>query len=178
MKPNEPMDHSFCPTTGHFLGIAYLTKDPDRVGALIESAHCILAGLDPSEEMAYALYHKKLWGVHLNDQNGLKFDEDKSFGSVNLRRAFNQVDVLERFGFGRKGEYVGLDVKPVRTQPRDIAYKHLENSKNTFLALLEIVRSANREEIQGYIDARDYEGLDALIMAMLLGKKGTRRRRK
>jgi len=176
MKPNEPMDHSYCPTPGHFLGLSYLSKDPDRVGVLIESAHCILAGLDPSDEMAYALYHRKLWGVHLNDQNGLKFDEDKSFGSANLRRAFNQVDVLERFGYGRRGEYVGLDVKPMRTQPREMAYKHLENSKRTFLALLELVRSVDRAEMQGYIEARDYEGLDAMMLGHLMGRSGQRRR--
>ena len=33
----------------------------------------------------------KLWGVHLNDQNGMKFDQDKSFGVENLRTAFNQI---------------------------------------------------------------------------------------
>jgi len=82
MKPNEPMDQSYIPTTGHFLGLAYRTVAPERVGILIESAHAILAGLDPADEMAYALYHKRLWSVHLNDQNGPKFDEDKAFGSV------------------------------------------------------------------------------------------------
>ena len=56
------------------------------MGVLIESAHSILAGLDPSDDMAYALWHKKLWSVHLNDQNGLKYDQDKVFGSVDLRR--------------------------------------------------------------------------------------------
>jgi xylose isomerase len=45
--------------------------------------------------MAFALFHRKLWSVHLNDQNGLKFDEDKSFAAANLREAFNQVRVLE-----------------------------------------------------------------------------------
>ena len=53
----------------------------DRVGVNIESAHAILAGLDPSDEMGFALSFGKLWTVHLNDQNGLKFDEDKAFGS-------------------------------------------------------------------------------------------------
>ena len=54
--------------------------------------------------MAYAIFHDKLWGVHLNDQNGLKYDQDKTFGSVDLRRAFNQVDVLVRNGYGKDGE--------------------------------------------------------------------------
>ena len=67
-KPNEPMDLAYLPTMGHAVGPAYLTSDPTRVGTLMESAHAVLAGLDPSDEMAFALAHDKLWGVHLNDQ--------------------------------------------------------------------------------------------------------------
>src|SRR5262245_17310019 len=111
MKPNEPMDQAYLPTPGHWLGLAYRTADPSRVGTLIESAHSILAGLDPSDDMAYALWHGKLWSVHLNDQNGLKYDQDKMFGGVDLRRAFNTVYVLESNGYGKNGECVGLDVK-------------------------------------------------------------------
>src|SRR5262249_42120660 len=91
MKPNEPMDQAYLPTPGHFPALCYRTADPKRCGVLIESAHSILAGLDPSDDMAYALWHGKLWSVHLNDQNGLKYDQDKVFGSVDLRRAFNTV---------------------------------------------------------------------------------------
>ncbi|MCC6597131.1 MAG: TIM barrel protein, partial [Rhodanobacteraceae bacterium] len=94
-KPNEPMDQAYLPTIGHALALALGTADPKRVGGLIESAHAILAGLDPADEMAFALSMDKLWSVHLNDQNGLKFDEDKAFGAANLRMAFNQVRVLE-----------------------------------------------------------------------------------
>ena len=75
-KPNEPMDQAYLPTVGHMIGMGYKTVDPSRVGALIESAHSILAGLDPADDMAYALYHDKLWSVHLNDQNGLEYDQD------------------------------------------------------------------------------------------------------
>ncbi len=81
-KPNEPMDQAYLPTVGHMVGVACKTIDPSRSGVLIESAHSILAGLDPADDMAYALYHDKLWSVHLNDQNGLKYDQDKVFGSV------------------------------------------------------------------------------------------------
>ena len=96
--------------------VASQTSDPTRVGGLIESAHAILAGLDPSDEMAFALAHDKLGSVHLNDQNGLKYDQDKNFGAANLRVAFNQVRVLEEAGYGRRGEFIGLDVKAMRTQ--------------------------------------------------------------
>ncbi|HZO91035.1 MAG TPA: TIM barrel protein [Chthonomonadaceae bacterium] len=168
MKPNEPMDLMYLPSTGHFLAMAYKTKDPSRTGVLIEAAHCILLGLDPADEMAYALWHGKLWGVHLNDQNGLKYDQDKSFGSVDLRRAFNVVDVLVRGDYGKNGEVVGLDVKAMRTQPHGIAWKHLANSKEIFERLVAVSAQIDRQEWASYVAAQDYEGLEMFILRNLL----------
>jgi xylose isomerase len=170
-KPNEPMDLSYCPTIGHAIGIAYRCCDPKRVGALVESAHAILANLDPSDEMAYAISHKKLWSVHLNDQNGLKYDQDRAFGAVNLRRAFNQVCVLEAGGFGKKGEYVGLDVKALRTQKKEKSLEHLKNSREIFLKFVEIARSIDPKAIAQLRAERDYETLDRLILDRLMGLK-------
>ena len=170
MKPNEPMDHAYLPTTGHFLALCYKTVDPARVGVLIESAHAILAGLDPAIEMAYAIYHGKLWSVHLNDQNGLKFDEDRSFGAVNLKRAFDQVMVLYDNDFGANGEWVGLDVKALRTQKDDVATRHLTNSRTVFLQLLEVVKKMNRKKLEELRTARDYEALEEFILANIMGK--------
>jgi xylose isomerase len=167
MKPNEPMDQAYLPTPGHFLGLAYRTAEPSRVGVLIESAHSILAGLDPSDDMAYALWHKKLWSVHLNDQNGLKYDQDKAFGSVDLRRAFNTVWVLERGGYDG---CIGLDVKPMRTTRAADQTKHLANSKELFLRLLEVVRKLDDTAIEGFRVERDYEGLERYIIARLMGE--------
>jgi len=169
-KPNEPMDHTYIPTTGHAMALGYLTVDPSRVGINIESAHAILAGLDPSDEMGFALAFDKLYTVHLNDQNGLKFDQDKSFGSVDLRRAFNQVRILDQYNFGSKGEMVGLDVKVMRTQKLDMSTKHLSNSRTVFLQLLELVRSLDKAKVDALIKQRDYEELDLLIMNHLMGK--------
>ncbi len=169
MKPNEPMDQSYVPTTGHFLGLAYRTVAPERVGILIESAHAILAGLDPADEMAYTLYHKRLWSVHLNDQNGPKFDEDKAFGSVDIRRAFNQVRVLEKNGYGKNGEFVGLDVKAMRTQKKEVSTKHLRNSRLIFLRLVELARSLDDAQVEQLKRDRDYEELDMLSAQHLIG---------
>jgi xylose isomerase len=167
-KPNEPMDLAYIPTIGHALALGFKTSAPERVGSLVESAHAILAGLDPSDEMAFALAFDKLFSVHLNDQNGLKFDQDRTFGAVDLRRAFNQVRVLEDNKFFNKG-MVGLDVKAMRTQPAELATKHLRNSMLVFLRLVEIARSIDRERIQELIDARDYEELDWLLLTSLMG---------
>ena len=169
-KPNEPMDHAYIPTTGHALAVAALSDDPKRVGVNIESAHAILAGLDPSDEMGFALAFDKLYTVHLNDQNGLKFDQDKSFGSVDLRRAFNQVRILDTYDYGKRGEFVGLDVKAMRTQKQDMATKHLSNSRQVFLQLLELVRSLNTPRVEDLVGQRDYEELDLLIVNHLMGR--------
>jgi xylose isomerase len=171
-KPNEPMDHTYVPTTGHAIAMALASVAPARVGVNIESAHSILAGLDPSDEMGFALSFDKLWTVHLNDQNGLKFDQDKTFGSVDLRRAFNQVRILDAHGYGRHGEWVGLDVKAMRTQKAPVATKHLRNSREIFLKLLDISRHLDETKMAGWIAARDYEELDQYILNRLLGSRG------
>lgn len=162
-KPNEPMDHAYVPTMGHAVGMAYMTKDHKRVGTVMESAHSILGNLDPSDEMAFAIANDKLWSVHLNDQNGPKFDQDRAFGMVNLRRAFNQVRMLELHGYGRLGEVVGLDVKAMRPTKQKYETKHLRNSRRMFLALVDKVRTYPTRKANRLIRETDYEELDALV---------------
>ena len=169
-KPNEPMDHAYLPTIGHALAVAQLTRDPKRVGCLIESAHAILAGLDPADEIDFAMAFDKLWSLHLNDQNGLKFDQDKPFGSNNLRAAFNQVRALERNGYGQRGEYVCFDVHPFRTTKVEHWLAHLDNSRRTFLKLVEKARSFNEMKAQQLIADRNYQDLDQMVIEHLMGK--------
>jgi xylose isomerase len=169
-KPNEPMDHAYLPTIGHALAIAQLTIDPPRVGCLIESAHAILAGLDPADEIDFAMSFGKLWSLHLNDQNGLKFDQDKPFASANLRVAFNQVRALERNHYGSKGELVCFDVHPFRTTKPEHWLSHLDNSRRTFLRLVEKSRSFDEKKAQALVADLDYQGLDQLVLEHLLGR--------
>jgi xylose isomerase len=168
-KPNEPMDMAYVPTIGHALALGFQAKDPARVGVLMETAHIILAGLDPADEIGFAMAFGKLWSVHLNDQSGLKFDQDRAFGSVNLRSAFNQVRVLDENRYWEVG-MVGLDVKAIRTQPAKIATKHLRNSMQVFLRLVELARSLDRQAVNELVEARDYEELDWLILSHLMGR--------
>ncbi len=168
-KPNEPMDLAYLPTIGHALALASRTADPARVGGLIETAHSLLAGLDPADDMAFALGMNKLWSVHLNDQNGLKYDQDKSFGAANLRVAFNQVRVLEQAKFYNIG-MVAFDVKAMRTQKAAVATRHLENSRRIFLTLVEKVRTFDWKIQQQCAASRDYEALEMAILEHLMGR--------
>lgn len=170
-KPNEPIDRSICGTIGHVMGVSAATIDPSRVGGLLESAHAILAGLDPSHEIGFGMAMGKLWGVHLNDQNGIKFDQDKSFGVENLRQAFNQVKVLIENNYGSNGEYIGLDVKAMRTTTDADSYKHLENSLAIFKALEEKAARFDYDYQKKCVETRDFEGLEMYVLNLLMGVK-------
>ena len=152
------------------LSIEPKPNDPKRVGCLIESAHATLAGLDPADEIDFACAFGKLWSLHLNDQNGLKYDQDRPFGCTNLRSAFDQIRSLERNGYGRKGEYVCFDVHPFRTTKEKHWLDHLTNSRRTFLRLLEKVRSFDEQAAQALVADRNYQALDQMVIEHLLGK--------
>lgn len=168
-KPNEPIDRSICGTIGHVMGVSAATIDPSRVGGLLESAHAILAGLDPSHEIGFGLAMGKLWGVHLNDQNGIKYDQDKTFGVENLRQAFNQIKVLMENNYGSNGEYIGLDVKAMRTTKDEDSYKHLENSLKIAKALEEKASKFDYDFQKKCVENRDFEALEMYVMNLLMG---------
>jgi xylose isomerase len=167
-KPNEPIDRSFCGTMGHVMAVSSATIDPSRVGGLLESAHAILAGLDPANEIAFGLAFGKLWGVHLNDQNGMKYDQDKAFGVENLRQAFNQIKILIENNYGQHGEYIGLDVKAMRTQKDEVCYRHLENSLKIAKMLEEKALKFDYAFQQKCVESRDYEALEMYVLELLM----------
>jgi xylose isomerase len=77
--------------------------------------------------------------------------------------------VLDQNRFYQVG-MVGLDVKAIRSQPAELATKHLRNSLAVFLRLVELARSLDQARVGELIAARDYEELDWLILSHLMGK--------
>ena len=167
-KPNEPIDRSFCGTMGHVMAVSAATIDPKRVGGNLESAHAILAGLDPANEIGFALAFDKLFTVHLNDQNGIRYDQDKSFGVENLRAAFNQIKILTENKYWEKG-YVGLDVKAMRTTSDEDSYEHLKTSIEIFKALEEKVDRYDYEYANRLIEERKLEQLELYVNKLIMG---------
>jgi xylose isomerase len=78
--------------------------------------------------------------------------------------------VLEKNGYGKNGEAVGLDVKAMRTTRAEDCTKHLANSRTIFLALLDIVRGIDEAKVKELRDARQYEELDLMIIKALMGR--------
>ena len=106
--------------------------------------------------------------MHLNDQNGIKYDQDKTFGAENLRACFNQVKVLYENNFGDNGECVGLDVKAMRTQPAEDCYRHIINSKRVFELLLEKVKKFDYKFQEECVKTQNFEKLEMYVIELLL----------
>jgi hypothetical protein len=77
---------------------------------------------------------------------------------------------LERNGYGKHGEFVCFDVHPFRTTHPEHWLAHLDNSRKTFLHLLEKARSFDDKYAQSLIAQRDYATLDQMVLEHLMGK--------
>jgi xylose isomerase len=146
-KPNEPRGDLFLPTVGSVLAFIATLDHPDMVGINPETAHIKMAGLNPYHEFAQALDAGKLLDVHLNGQKPLRFDQDLSFGSDDLKEAFFTAKLLIDHKYGGT---IGFDAHPYRSEadPWDFVDRNLR----TYKIMQEKVRQFNEnEEIQGLL---------------------------
>ena len=61
-------------------------------------------------------------------------------------------------------------MKAMRTTKPADQTKHLANSRQMFLRLLEVARSVDAAKVEDYRAERDYEGLEMYILNHLMGK--------
>jgi xylose isomerase len=160
-KPNEPRGDLFLPTVGSVLAFIQTLAHPDMVGINPETAHIKMAGLNPYHEFAQALDAGKLFDVHLNGQKPLRFDQDLTFGSDDIKEAFYTVKLLIDHKYSGT---IGFDAHPYRTEsdPWDFVdrsmrtYKILQEKARRFQECKEIqdilktLHSANAE-LSGFI---------------------------
>ncbi len=127
-KPNEPRGDLYLPTVGSVLAFIGTLDHPDMCGINPETAHIKMAGLNPYHEFAQALDAGKLLDVHLNGQKPLRFDQDLSFGSDDLKDAFFTVKLLMDHGYGGT---IGFDAHPYRTEadPWDFVERNMRTVK-------------------------------------------------
>jgi xylose isomerase len=127
-KPNEPRGDLFLPTVGSVLAFITTLDHPEMVGINPETAHIKMAGLNPYHEFGQALDAGKLLDVHLNGQKPLRFDQDLSFGSDDLKEAFFTTKLLTDHKY--EGT-IGFDAHPYRTEtdPWDFVDRNLRMYK-------------------------------------------------
>jgi xylose isomerase len=127
-KPNEPRGDLFLPTVGSVLAFITTLDHPEMVGINPETAHIKMAGLNPYHEFAQALDSGKLLDVHLNGQKPLRFDQDLSFGSDDLKEAFFTTKLLQDHKYAGT---IGFDAHAYRTEadPWDFVERNLRTYK-------------------------------------------------
>lgn len=161
-KPNEPRGDLFLPTVGSMLAFIATLDHPEMVGVNPETAHIKMAGLNPYHEFAQALDAGKLLDVHLNGQKPLRFDQDLSFGSDDLKEAFFTIKLLKDRDY--QGT-IGFDAHAYRTEadPWDFVERNLRtatimmdkvrqfNENKRIQSLLAEMHGANRD-LRGFIE--------------------------
>jgi len=136
-KPNEPRGDLYLSTVGHVLGFIARLDHPDRVGVVPELAHAAMAGLNPAHEVAHALYAGKLYGIHLNGQRPLRFDQDLRFGAASLKDSFFVVKLLEEEAWPGPRSF---DARPYRTTDEQGVWQFVEGCIRAYQILAEKVQ--------------------------------------
>jgi xylose isomerase len=127
-KPNEPRGDLYLPTVGSMLSFIETLDHPEMVGVNPETAHIKMAGLNPYHEFAQALDAGKLLDVHLNGQKPVRFDQDLSFGSDDLKEAFFTCKLFTDHKY--QGT-IGFDAHPYRNEsdPWDFVVRNMRTYK-------------------------------------------------
>ena len=195
-KPNEPRGDLYLATVGHVLAFIATLDRPERVGVVPELAHAAMAGLHPAYEVAHALYAGKLFGVHLNAQRPLRFDQDLRFGGANLKDSFFVVQLLEEENWPGPRSF---DAHPYRTTDEQGVWEFVKGCIRAYQILAEKVRQFREDpEVQELLhDIRQwdemadpqeaaapegsarrvflYERLDHLVFEILMGTRSSGR---
>jgi xylose isomerase len=161
-KPNEPRANMYLATVGEVL---YLISrlDPahrDLFGVNPETAHSRIAGLDYLWDVELCLEAGKLFHIHLNSQDGQRYDQDLPFGYTEPLKDMALLVVLQDAGYDG---VIAFDVKAPRTDsPENIADILTVSSQNLVWlwekartvdrSILEKLRKENRNTaIAGYL---------------------------
>jgi xylose isomerase len=161
-KPNEPRANMYLATVGEVL---YLISrlDPahrDLFGVNPETAHSRIAGLDYLWDVELCLEAGKLFHIHLNSQDGQRYDQDLPFGYTEPLKDMALLVVLQNAGYDG---IIAFDVKAPRTDsPENIADILTVSSQNLVWlwekartvdrSILEKLRKENRNTaIAGYL---------------------------
>ncbi|MCS6851544.1 MAG: xylose isomerase [Gemmataceae bacterium] len=160
-KPNEPRGDLYLPTVGSMLAFIATLDHPEMVGVNPETAHIKMAGLNPYHEFAQALDAGKLLDVHLNGQKPLRFDQDLSFGSDDLKEAFFTTKLLTDH---RYEGTIGFDAHPYRTEADP--WDFVERNMRTYKIMKEKVQKFNEcREIQDLL--KEIHGANPELGGML-----------
>jgi xylose isomerase len=119
-----------------------------------------MAGLNPYHEFAQALDSGKLLDVHLNGQKPLRYDQDLSFGSDDLKEAFFTTKLLVDHDYAGT---IGFDAHPYRSEADP--WDFVDRNMRTYKIMKDKVRKFNEDmEIQGLL--REIHGANTALRGL------------
>jgi xylose isomerase len=120
-KPNEPRANMYLATVGEVLYLISRLDSSHRslFGVNPETAHSRIAGLDYLWDVEMCLEAGKLFHIHLNSQDGQRYDQDLPFGYTEPLKDLALLVVLQDAGYEN---IIAFDIKAPRTdEPQHIA---------------------------------------------------------
>jgi xylose isomerase len=116
-----------------------------------------MSGLNFTQGVAQALWHRKLFHIDLNAQRIGKFDQDFRFGSEGIRDAFYLVKLLEEDGWPGMRHF---DAHAYRTEDQEGVWDFARGCMRTYLILAEkAARFREDAEIQAALHTAKADGL-------------------
>jgi len=166
-KPNEPRCHMLLPTVGDALAfiLSLAPEHNHRVGLNPETAHSVMVGLDYVKDLESALFFNRLFHIHLNDQQGPKYDQDLAFASAHLKRGLETVAVLKRHNYDG---LIGFDLNPFRTDDEAMRSNIIKTSIRNFERLSAIADEIDWQKVEQFRSEGAFSELDAYLDELLL----------
>jgi len=145
-KPNEPRANMYLANVGEALYlISRLDKDIQPLfGLNPETAHSRIAGLDYVWDIELCLEAGKLYHIHLNSQDGQRYDQDLPFGYTEPLKDLALCVVLQD---AKYEGIVSFDVKAPRTDDPANISDILHVSSRNLLWLWERALEVDRKKI-------------------------------
>jgi len=168
-KPNEPRANMYLATVGEVL---YLISrlDPSHqalFGVNPETAHSRIAGLDYLWDVEMCLEAGKLFHIHLNSQDGQRYDQDLPFGYTEPLKDLALLVVLQDAGYEN---ILAFDIKAPRTdEPKNIA-DIIEVSAQNLVWLWERALAVDRAVIQQLREEKRNTALAGYLGKCLYGR--------
>ena len=167
-KPNEPRGNMYLATVGEVL---YLISRLDAsyqhlFGVNPETAHSRIAGLDYIWDVEMCIEAGKLFHIHLNSQDGQRYDQDFPFGYTEPLKDLALLVVLQDAGY--EG-VIAFDIKAPRTDAQKDVTDIVTVSSQNLVWLWEKALAVDRSVIQGLRDERRNTAIAGYLAKALYG---------
>jgi xylose isomerase len=168
-KPNEPRANMYLATVGEVLYMISRLDESHRhlFGVNPETAHSRIAGLDYLWDVEMCLEGGKLFYIHLNSQDGQRYDQDLPFGYIEPVKDLALLVTLQDAGY--EG-IIAFDIKAPRTdEPKDITDIITVSSQN-LVWLWDKARSVDRSVIAQFREEKRNTALVGYLTKVLYGR--------